>query len=290
MRRPLAYLLSGLFAFAVLAAGSLTTTPSVFALTTIAPTTYCGNSILNPGGMGLICEVTVVNTITPPGGFATVTVRECQGAADAENACTITTQILTTPVTGVNQCNGSTNGGGGTLRCSVDVTNNFYGLSPTETAATVNQCNGSGAGPSGDITTGCTPFPADTTNATITQCNGSANGLTLVELTCTATGTKPSVRAVRVNQCNGSGNGGGSLVICSTNIENNSVAGSPPPTPTAAPTATPAPGATARPTPPNTSTGQLTAQPSGTDVLIVPGLMLLFALSLLTVIRRRQTR
>ena len=69
----------------------------------------------------------------------------------------------------------------------------------------MNQCVGSGDG----ITTGCDPFPATTTGATITQCNGSANGGTLVELTCTATGTRSPAAPVRINQCNGSANGGG---------------------------------------------------------------------------------
>jgi hypothetical protein len=156
-----------------------------------------------------------------------VTVRECHGAAgDPEAACTTTTDVLTEPVTAVTQCNDATNGGGGTLRCSVQVTNNFAGVSPGATAATVNQCVGSGDG----ITTGCDPFPATTTGATITQCNGSANGGTLVELTCTATGTAASALGVTINLCNGSTNGGGALVICAANIDNNAAAPSPAPT------------------------------------------------------------
>jgi hypothetical protein len=126
------------------------------------------------------------------------------------------TTALTAPVTAVNQCNSSINGGGGTLRCSVRVTNTFVGLSTGATAATVNQCVGSGDG----IANECDPFPASTTGATITQCNGSANGGTLVGLTCTATGTRSSNHRVRINQCNGSANGGGALVICSANVTN----------------------------------------------------------------------
>jgi hypothetical protein len=125
-------------------------------------------------------------------------------------------------VTKVTQCNNATNGGGGTLRCSVKVTNNFVGRSTGATGATVNQCVGSGGG----ITTGCDPFPATTTGATITQCNGSANGGTLVGLTCTATGTTPSSHKVTINQCNGSTNGGGALVICSASITNQRVSSS----------------------------------------------------------------
>jgi hypothetical protein len=218
MRRSLAIIISG----GLLLLGSLTFASGA-AAATIASTTTCSNGVDNTGGLGLICQVTIVNTITASGGSARVTVRECHGAAGTpEAACTTTTKVLTKPVTAVNQCNGSINGGGGTLRCSVKVTNNFVGLNPGATAATVNQCVGSGGG----ITTGCDPFPATTTGATITQCNGSANGGTLVGLTCTATGTKSSVQGVRINQCNDSANGGGALVICSASITNKRLAGS----------------------------------------------------------------
>jgi len=155
---------------------------------------------------------------------------ECHGAAgDPEASCTTETTVLTAPVTAVTQCNDAINGGGGTLRCSVQVTNTFVGLDPGATSATVNQCVGSGDG----ITTGCSPFPATTAGATITQCNGSANGGTLVGLTCTATGTASSAFGVTINQCNGSANGGGALVICSANVAT-SAAG-----PTAGPTTAP---------------------------------------------------
>ncbi|MDP9273119.1 MAG: hypothetical protein M3O93_06265, partial [Chloroflexota bacterium] len=129
-----------LLAFLALASGA-------GAATTIAPTTTCSNGVDNTGGLGLICQVTVVNTITASGGSARVTVRECHGAAgNPQAACTVKTTKLTAPVTAVTQCNDSINGGGGTLRCSVRVTNNFIGLSPGATAATVNQCVGSGGG------------------------------------------------------------------------------------------------------------------------------------------------
>ena len=204
---------------------------------TAAATTTCSNGVDNSGGLGLICEVTIVNTITTTGGSATVTIRECHGAAGAPTAaCTTTTTSLVTPVTAVNQCNDSINGAGGTLRCSVDVRNRFIGVPVGSTAVTVNQCVGSGGG----ITTGCNPFPATTTSAAITQCNGSANGGTLVGMTCTATGTRSSTLAVTINQCNGSANGGGALVICSANVVNVRAAG-PTPVPTATPPSVPAP-------------------------------------------------
>lgn len=273
MRGPLSVLFSGVFVFTVLTAGSLASVSPVSAAT-IAATTTCSNGVDNTGGLGLICEVTVVNTITAIGGSATVTVRECHGpAGDPQAACTTETSVLTEPVTAVTQCNDSINGGGGTLRCSVEVTNNFVGIEPAPTGVTVNQCVGSGDGD----TTGCDPFPATTSGATITQCNGSANGGTLVELTCTATGTESAGLAVTINQCNGSANGGGGLVLCSANIDNNLIAPVLTPTPTLTPTATPTPGSTATPssaaspTPsPTAPAARLTAPPTDTRLLADP--------------------
>lgn len=251
MQNLLRLFLTSAFAASILVAGASTSAPSVSAAT-LAATTICSNGIDNTPGLGLICEVTIANTITPFGGSSTVTVRECHGAAgDPEAACTTVTSVLTTPVTVVDQCNNATNGGGGTLRCSVEVTNTYAGLSPTVTAATVNQCVGSGGG----ITIGCVPFPATTTGATITQCNGSANGGTLVELTCTATGTQSSAFAVTISQCNGSTNGGGALVTCSAD-SSDIVAATPTPT-TTSPTAVP-------------TIGTITPIPTGGDITPPP--------------------
>jgi hypothetical protein len=277
---------------------------------TIAAATTCSNDVDNTGGLGLICEITVVNRITSGGGSvaltgtATVTVRECHGAAGApQAACSTRTAVLTEPVTAVTQCNNSINGGGGTLRCSAQISNEFIGLSPGSTAASVNQCVGSGGG----ITTGCNPFPANTTGASITQCNGSANGGTLVGLNCTATGTESAVRIVTINQCNGSANGGGALVICSANVTSNAAAASPSASPSAsaspsssptpAPSATPTPTATVAPTattaptlPPTSTTDPITAQPSGATPLVLVGLSFLVMLSLIAASRRRRVR
>jgi len=215
--------IGALVAVGLLLVASLLLTATPVLAATVASTTTCSNGVDNTGGLGLICQVTVVNTITPTGGSSRTTVRECHGAAgDPTAACKTTVWLMNRLVTKVTQCNDSINGGGGTLRCSVRVTNLFVGVSPHATAATVNECVGSGGG----ITTGCDPFPATTTGATITQCNGSANGGTLVKLTCTATGTKSAARSVRINQCNGSANGGGALVICSANITNRVSSGS----------------------------------------------------------------
>jgi hypothetical protein len=220
MTRFLATLLTAGF----LILGSLAVAGGATAATKIAATTTCSNGVDNTGGLGLICHVTVVNTITGSGGSSRTTVRECHGAAgDPNAACSTKVWLMNRLVTRVTQCNDSINGGGGTLRCSVRVTNNFVARSTGATAATVNECVGSGDG----IANNCDPFPATTSGATITQCNGSANGGTLVRLQCTASGTKPSANGVRINQCNGSANGGGSLVICSASITNRRVAAAP---------------------------------------------------------------
>lgn len=108
---------------------------------TIAPTTTCANGVDNPGGKGLICEVTVVNAITASGGSATVTVRECHGSAgDPAAACMIKTVHLTKPVSAINQCNGSANGGGASLTCTAT------GTKSAAFALKINQCNGSANG------------------------------------------------------------------------------------------------------------------------------------------------
>jgi len=250
MRRLLSLVSFGLLAGALLVGVTLTSAPPA-AAATIAATTVCSNGVDNTPGLGLICEVTVNNTITASGGSATVTVRECHGAAgDPEASCTVETSVLAEPVTAVTQCNDSTNGGGGTLRCSVRVTNTFVGVSATPTAVTVNQCVGSGDG----ITIGCDPFPATTTGATITQCNGSANGGTLVGLTCTASGTQALAHAVTINQCNDSTNGGGGLVICSATITNIAAVATASPAPSVSPATSPGAGGSA-PSPATTIIG-----------------------------------
>src|SRR5664280_1419967 len=107
MRRPFTSLFRIVFALALLVPVSLLATSPVAAVTTIAPTTTCGVGLGDLGGRGLICEVTVVNTITASGGTATVTVRECLGSAGAPTdgsggagfACTTKTATLTQPVT-----------------------------------------------------------------------------------------------------------------------------------------------------------------------------------------------
>jgi len=251
-----------LFAFTLLTAASLGSILPAAAMT-IAPTTTCNNAL---GNGGAVCEVTVVNTITPSGGSATVTVRECTGSAGVPTAaCTIKIQSLTKPVTAVTQCDGSINGGGGTLLCRVTITNQFVGLSPPVTSATTNQCVGS-------VTTGtvkaCNPFPATTTGATITQCNGSGNGGG-ASLTCTATGTQSSGLVVKINQCNGSANGGGTRTVCSAQVS--SVVGGP------------------TPSMPNAAMSSPRAGPGAANLFLGGSLVLLIVLSL-TALRRSAVR
>ena len=265
MRRPIELIVAGSFTLAILLAGSFAAAAPA-AAGVVAPTTTCSNGVDNTPGLGLICEVTILNTITPSGGSAAVTIRECHGAAgDPEAACTTETTLLSAPVTAVTQCNDATNGGGGTLRCSVAVINEFVDLSASWTAATVNQCVGSGGG----ITVGCSPFPATTTGATVTQCNGSANGGTLVGLTCSVTGTTSAAQLVTINQCNGSTNGGGALVICSASIINRlATSSTPSPGSSASPASSASPGSSA-PGGPSTSSGPPSMSTTATRALDV---------------------
>jgi hypothetical protein len=216
-RSKAALLFRCLFALALLVPALAVSASPVAAAHSIGASTTCNNGVGGGGGQGVICEVTIVNTITSTGGSAVVTVHECVGSAGAplSGVCSTTKTTLSAPVTVVNQCNGTVEGGGSTLRCSVVITNNFVDVTPGASGVTINQCVGSGDG----ATVGCTPLQS-TTGAVITQCNGTANGGTLVELTCTATGTMSAAFAMTVNQCNSSASGGGSLVICSASMAN----------------------------------------------------------------------
>jgi hypothetical protein len=282
-RHLLGWLLRGLAVFALLAPVSMIAVSPV-AAAPLAADGACATGLANVGGQGIICDVTIVNTITAIGGSATVTVYECQGSAGdpkdgakAGHPCTTTTTTANTPVTAISQCDGSASGGGGKLLCTVIVTNNFVGVSPGATAVTVNQCIGSGA----SITPICNPLGA-TTSAAITQCNKSANGGG-ASLTCTATGTMASALVVTIDQCNGSANGGGAFVKCSATMTNNVVpAASPSGSP--ASSITPAPGITAAPT------STLGDGPSNNSAPLFP-LMILLALSglvLATVVTQRR--
>ena len=194
------------------------------------------NDVANTGGLGLNCDVTVINNLDVTTGVAssTVTVTECLAAANTAPTCTTATTSFDSLTTSVTQCNDAANGGGSSVICNVTVTNNVTGSASTDiTAATVNQCNGSGAEGTGP-TLNCDPFPASTTGATITQCNGSTNGGGASDrVTCTVTpSTTSALLPVSINQCNGTANGGGSVVTCAASLTNITLAAAPAPTAT----------------------------------------------------------
>ena len=230
-----------------------------------APVNQCNNDAAsNVGGQGVSCTVTIVNFLTSSGAInpaspSTVTATRCVGAAGpiaaGAGTCTTTTSTSTQPVTSVTQCDGSANGGGGVLICTVTMTNNFAGSPVAPAPATVYQCIGSvitGTGAPGTCTPANTPGVTSVTAATVGQCNGSGNGGTSVGFICTvSTGsTATSTLPVNIDQCNGSANGGGALVRCSAAV-NTVVIAAPPaaiPTPaTPAPVGIPAPVATPAP-------------------------------------------
>jgi hypothetical protein len=218
-------LVRSLLAFALLAPAAFVGGASPVSAAALGATGACATGAGNGGGQGIICEVTIVNTINATGGFATVTVHQCLGAADfgspdlARGSCSTVTTHPAAPVTSVIQCDGSVNGAGSTLYCTIVITNNFLGVSPGETAATVDQCVGSGG--DGNVKFVCDPVQS-TTDAAITQCNGSATGGG-ASVTCSATGMMASALAVTVDQCNGSAGGGGALIVCSASITNNAL-------------------------------------------------------------------
>ena len=195
------------------------------------------NSIDNTGGLGISCDVTVINNLDVTTGVAssTVTLKECGGPANTEPTCTTTPMSFNSLVTSVNQCNNAANGGGASVICNVFVTNNSTGGSTADiTEATVDQCNGSGA-EGNQPTLDCSPFPASTSGATITQCNGSTNGGGAQDrVTCRVTPSTMSAQLpVSINQCNGTANGGGSVLTCTASLTNTVLAATPPTTPPA---------------------------------------------------------
>ncbi len=194
------------------------------------------------GNTPVNCVVNVVNTLTDDPGTT--------GSVVTINGVVSSSGNL---VTSVTQCDGSSNGGGAGVTCSVNIVNNIAMNAPSaSTGATVDQCVGSGF-PIGLAT--CNPYPAATSGATITQCNGSGNGGTLVAAFtfCNASGTVSASLPVTVDQCNGSANGGGNIVACSTSITTNVVDTS---TTTTAPVVSPGSGA---------GSGSVSGSGSGSD-------------------------
>lgn len=217
---PFAVRVAGVIAASLLAAATLVALDS--ATPAHAAVTEQCNGELNVGGEGLNCEISIENVLDLATGVesSTVTTLACRGAAnvdpltDCVGPTTTNYEELTTEA---SQCNGSANGGGSSMICSVTVVNTITG-DATTSAAPVNQCNGS-------LTTGdvraCDPDPA-TTDASvdgITQCNGSVNGGG-GSMTCVAatTSTSNSAFDFLVNQCNDSANGAGARIECTVDI------------------------------------------------------------------------
>lgn len=199
--------------------------PSTASAAPASPAVNQCNGTDGGGGNAAVCDITITNNLNLATGAvsSTVTTKDCLGAAGAPPpvTCLVLTQNFPTLTTSANQCNGSGNGGGSNVICSVTILNNITGKFST-TAATVNQCVGSGTGGGTQPTLICDPSPANTTDATVTQCNQSGNGDGgSMRVKCTVgPSTITSALPVTVNQCNGSGNGGGSTVTCTTSIRN----------------------------------------------------------------------
>jgi hypothetical protein len=218
-RRTVALLALFLLMISAAFASSLISATSAFA----APVSIAQcDGTDNVGGQNVECTVSIVNNLDQATGLAssTVTLEECHGAANAEPTCvtTVTTNATDLVLT-VDQCNGSGNGGGGTVNCIVDVTNNVVG-SATVAPVSINQCNESGQGGGTEPTVACDPIGV-TTDATVTQCNTSGQGggdSERVRCTVDTASTETSAIPVKITQCIESGNGGGGTVICSTSL------------------------------------------------------------------------
>lgn len=228
-------ILAVIFATTLVAALTIVISPAAIAQTSLG---QC-NGTDNVGGQAVECHYTVTNNLDGEDTSSTVTLTECHGAANDPPTlvCTPSSTSSSDLVTTIDQCNGSGNGGGGTVTCTVDVVNNITGT-VAATPATVNQCNASGTGGGTAPTVLCDPFPANTTGATVTQCNESGNGgggTQRVQCTVDSDSTTNSLLSVTVNQCNGSGNGGGATVTCRTGIQSIITAPAPGPGPSNSP-------------------------------------------------------
>ncbi len=238
-----------------------------------APVEQC-NGVAEGGGQGIACTVTIDNYVTSTGAAAapsTVSVTICTGAAgpirEGAGTCDTTTKTSAEPVTLVNQCNGSANGGGSVMKCTVTITNHFSS-SPTAapTPATVYQCIGSF-----DTSALGTCSPVNTEGissvgaATVGQCTGSGNGGG-TSYTCTVTpaSTMSATLPVNIAQCNDSANGGGSEVTCTATVSNQVIEATPTATGTLTPTATGTVTSTPTGTLTPTATGTVTSTPTGT--------------------------
>lgn len=186
-----------------------------------APLLQCNG--VGADGDGYDCTVTIANTYDVATGLGSSTVRTlvCSGPANTvftAGDCT-DSGILEYPelTSVVDQCNGTVEGGGGSLNCIVTMTNTIIGTG-TPAIATVNQCNNSLGGDPPPVTgSGCDPLQA-TTDATITQCNDSVNGGGGFMLCTVGSSTISSAFPISIDQCNNSANGGGGTMRCSATI------------------------------------------------------------------------
>jgi hypothetical protein len=266
-RRTVALLALFLLMISAAFASSLISATSAFA----APVSIAQcDGTDNVGGQNVECTVSIVNNLDQATGLAssTVTLEECHGAANAEPTCvtTVTTNATDLVLT-VDQCNGSGNGGGGTVNCIVDVTNNVVG-SATVAPVSINQCNESGQGGGTEPTVACDPIGV-TTDATVTQCNTSGQGggdSERVRCTVDTASTETSAIPVKITQCIESGNGGGGTVICSTSLRSIVTAAVPGDGETPGEGETPIPGDGGTPTP-----GEGETPGSGGDIPVTPG-------------------
>ena len=285
--RLLPIVLSTLMVAVVLVLSGLSSPEPAFAVPAVDQCNGIGEA-----GEALACDVTVVNNLDLATGVtsSTLTTRVCRGAAGVTDLlCTTTPGTFTDLTSSVLQCNGSVNGGGSTVTCTVSVTNNITG-DATTSPATVNQCIGSAEGGGGGGLV-CSPV-SSTSGATITQCNGSGNGGGAT-VTCTVgPSTASSALPVTISQCNGSGSGGGSLVTCTSSITNNILAAVPVDTTAPGSGTTLAPGATtpANTTPRATVPREIPKVGSTTTITVLAGaLALLAGVAFVLVTRRGRT-
>jgi LPXTG-motif cell wall-anchored protein len=175
-------------------------------------------------GQGMECTVEVDNYQNGASEYSTISITECHGAAYTvllAPACLTTVIDEISLTTAIDQCNGTLNGGGSNVTCTVRVRNHLSG-SVVPALATVNQCVGSGDGGTSPVGTplNCSPSGL-TSGATVTQCNGSVNGGgSPLRVNCSVPIGTESALPILINQCNGTVNGGGSALFCSVEIVN----------------------------------------------------------------------
>ena len=191
--------------------------------TTIAPTTTCSNGVGNTGGLGLICEVTIVNTIT------------AERRIHRRSRCTNVTAPPATrrrmhdarpapdePVTRVDAVQ------------RLDQRRRRHPALQRQRHERLRRPRSRRAGRDGQPvrrsgggnTSGLRSGPGHDNRARRSP-SATARRTAARSSAAVQRDAGPSRRpaASRINQCNGSANGGGALVICSTSIVNRVVTG-----------------------------------------------------------------